>query len=274
MWLPYLQDVAFQTWVCRQAYPGLEVRPFLLLVDPTQTCAIDGLGTAIRVDRDAAGRAVVTVEPGFDVRALRPPLLTQHDVSEFVEEILAGLVETPEGMFGFAEYAGRMAAVVVAGRKVDPPVGAQCKKCEFYCEPSERTADMRSGWAECMEARFPGHGDVAAQRHGVCALRRPEDQGDELLAHGKLLLTELNEDDVGDEESATKSRGPSAPAADHGKRAGEDAATLLRTRRCARRSAAGRFRCTSSTSRRHGRRCRSRRVGARISSCCSSSRTT
>ena len=34
-WAAYLQDVAFQTYVFRKAYPGLEVRPFLLLVDPT-----------------------------------------------------------------------------------------------------------------------------------------------------------------------------------------------------------------------------------------------
>lgn len=229
-WLPYLQDVAFQTWVCRQAHPGLEVRPFLLLVDPTQTCSIDGLGASIRVDRDAAGRAVVTVAPGFDVRALRPSLLTQHDVSEYVEEILAGLVETPEGTFAFAEYAGRMAAVVVAGRKVDPPVGAQCKKCEFYCEPSERTADMRSGWAECMEARFPGHGDVARSDTVFALYDDRKKKGEQALAQGKLLLTELNEGDVGEEEASNEIVLPHRHRLQIREARGEDAATLLRTR--------------------------------------------
>lgn len=199
-WLPYLQDVAFQTWVCRQAYPGLEVRPFLLLVDPTQECSIDGLGTAIRVDRDVAGRAVVTVKPGFDVRALRPPLLAKQDVSEFVEEILESPVETPEGMFEFAEYAERMAAAIVADRKVDPPVGAQCKTCELYCEPEERTESTRSGWAECMEARFPGRGDVP--RNGTVFALYNHRKAGEFLAHGKLHLSELDDEDVGTDESA------------------------------------------------------------------------
>ena len=199
-WLPYLQDVAFQTWVCRQAYPGLEVRPFLLLVDPTRECSVDGLGTAIRVDRDVAGRAVVTVAPGFDVQALRPPLLTQHDVSEFVEEILESPVETPEGMFEFAKYAERMAAAIVADRKVDPPVGAQCKKCEFYCEPEERTQTMRSGWAECMEARFPGRGDLP--RNGTVFALYNHRKAGESLAQGKLHLSELDDEDVGTDESA------------------------------------------------------------------------
>lgn len=201
-WLPYLQDVAFQAWVCRQAHPGLEVRPFLLLVDPTKVCSIDGLGTAIRVERDADDRALVTVDPAFDVRALRPPLLTQHDVREFVEEILATPVETPEGMFGFAQYAERLAAAIVAGRRIDPPVGAQCKKCEFYCEPEQRSDAVRSGWAECIESRFPGKGHVPRSAT-VFALYNNRKARD-LLAQGKLLLAELDEDDVGSDESATE----------------------------------------------------------------------
>ena len=199
-WLPYLQDVAFQAWVCRQAYPGFEVRPLLLLVDPTQTCSIDGLGTAIRVDRDSERRPVVTVEPGFDVQGLQPPLLAAHEVAEYVEEILRSPVDTPAGMFEFGEYAERMAAVIVAGRRVDPPVGAQCKKCEFYCEPALRTDEVRSGWAECMEARLPGRGDVS--RNGTVFALYNHRKADNLLAQGKLHLAELDDDDVGQEESS------------------------------------------------------------------------
>ena len=173
-WLPYLQDVAFQTWVFRQAWPGLEVRPYLLLVDPTKSCSIDGLGTAIRVDRDQDKRAVVTVDEGFDVRAVRPALLTAHDVLEYVEEILGTPLATPAGEFEFAEYAERMAAAIVAGKKIEPTVGAQCKKCEFYCEPAERTERVRSGWAECMETRFSRSRRRCTQRHGVRTLQPPE----------------------------------------------------------------------------------------------------
>ena len=229
-WLPYLQDVAFQTWVCRQAYPEIRFRPFLLLVDPANPCSIDGLGTAIRVDRDADNRAVVTVEPGSDVMAIRPPLLMQHDVSEYVEAILAGLVDTPEGTFGFAEYAGRMAAAIVAGRKVEPPVGAQCKKCEFYCDPSERTAERRSGWAECIEQRFPGKGGVPRAETVFALYDDRKKKGEQALAQGKLLLTELNEDDVGEEESSDEIVLPHRHRLQIRESRAEDAATLLRTR--------------------------------------------
>jgi hypothetical protein len=208
-WLPYLQDVAFQAYVLRAVHPELEVRPFLLLVDPTVPCSVEGLGAAIRVERDANNRPQVAVDAAFDVMRLRPALLKAHDVSEYVHEILEGPVETPEGMFGFDEYVVRMAAAIVADRKIDPPVGAQCKKCEFYCAPDERNDDVRSGWAECMEARFPGKGDVPRSAT-VFALYNHR-KADEFLVHGKLLLTEVDGDDVGHDESA----GEIAPAHRH-----------------------------------------------------------
>ena len=198
-WLPYLQDVAFQTWVMRQAYPDLQVRPYLLLVDPTRVCSVDGLGTAIRVERDSTNRPVMHVAPEFAVKAVHPALLTAHDVSEYVEEILESPIDTPVGGFGFAEYAERMAASIAAGPKIDPPVGAQCKKCEFYCDPEQQSDEVRSGWAECMGSRFPGRGDVP-RAATVFALYNHRKTG-ELLGQGKLELTDLDDGGVGDDEA-------------------------------------------------------------------------
>ena len=198
-WLPYLQDIAFQTWVMRQVYPNFEVRPYLLLVDPTRVCPVDGLGAAIRVERDSNNRPVVLVAPEFDVEAVRPALLTAHDVQEYVDEILGSPLDTPMGNFGFVDYAERVAASFSAGRKIDPPVGAQCKKCEFYSDPEERSEDVRSGWAECMESRFPGRGNVPRSAT-VFALYNHRKTG-ELLGQGKLELTDLDDGDVGDDEA-------------------------------------------------------------------------
>ncbi len=123
-WLPYLQDVAFQTHVLRQAYRAFEVRPCLLLVDPTVPCSVDGLGTAIRVTRDEDNRASVSVDPTLEVRAIRPPVLKLHEVEEYVAELLAGVVDTPVGSFEFAEFAAWMSEHLVAGRKASPVVGS------------------------------------------------------------------------------------------------------------------------------------------------------
>ena len=226
-WLAYLQDVAFQTCVLRQAYPDFEVRPYLLLVDPTVACSVDGLGTAIRVTRDEDNRAKVSVDPTLDVRAIRPPVLKLHDVEEDVAGILAGVVRTPVGTHGFSEFAEWISERLLAGQRVAPEVGKQCKKCEFYCDPDERTAERRSGWAECMEARFPGKGGVPRSEtvFGLYNHRK----ADELLAQGKLLLTDLDDGDVGEEESADEIVLPHRHRMQIREARAEDAATLLRT---------------------------------------------
>jgi hypothetical protein len=225
-WLAYLQDVAFQTYVMRQAYSDFDVRPYLLLVDPTVACPVDGLGTAIRVERDAENRARVSVDATLDVRAIRPPVLRLHDVEEYVAEILAGVVATPAGSFEFAEFAEWISEHLLAGRRPAPTIGKQCRKCEFYCEPGERSAVRRSGWAECMQTRFSGHGD-ADRTDTVFALYNHR-KVEELLANGKLLLSELDEGDVGDEESAQEITSSHRHRLQIREARGEDAATLLR----------------------------------------------
>mgnify|MGYP001198527791 CR=1 FL=1 len=193
-WKPYLRDVAFQTYVLRLAHPVFEVRPFLLLVDPTQECSVDGLGAAIRVDRDDAGRAVVTVAPGFDVRALQPPPLRKHDVAAIVEGIVAGMVDPPTGVFKFRQFVDQMSALAAQGKRAAPVPGSQCRSCEFYGDPAALPAGKFSGWAECMEERFAGRGQVARSAT-VFALYRNSNVGLH-LNRGKLLLRELDEDDI------------------------------------------------------------------------------
>jgi hypothetical protein len=200
-WKPYLRDVAFQTYVLRLAYPGFEVRPFLLLVDPTQECSIDGLGTAIRVDRDSDGRAAVTVAPGFDVRALRPPLLRKHDVAAIVEGIVAGMVDPPTGMFTFREFVDQMSALATRGVRAAPVPRSQCRSCEFYGDPAGLPAGKLSGWAECMEERYPGRGD-SPRTQTVFALYK-NSKVDPHLKKGKVLMRELDEDDIEGDASDT-----------------------------------------------------------------------
>lgn len=203
-WLPYFQDVAFQTYVVRKAYPHLMVRPFVLLVDKSSICSIDGVGQAIRVTRDEERRPVVTVDPAFDVRAVQLPLLRRVAASTYVDEILGGLIQSQAGVLPFDEFVDWVSNSLKEDRRLEPQVGGQCKKCEFYCEPAERSVARRSGWAECMEMRFPGRGD-GPRSQTVFALYNG--RADKLLARGKLLLTDCDDDDMGDEESLTEIKG-------------------------------------------------------------------
>jgi hypothetical protein len=193
-WAAYLQDAAFQTYVFRQSYPGLEVRPFLLLVDSRVRCCVEGLGTAIRVERVADSRAEVTVDPALDVRAINPPLLAKHDVAPIVDKIIAGDVKPPTGQRSFVEFVDEMSALAARGVRAAPAPGSQCRSCEFYGDSAGLPAGKLSGWAECMEERYPGRGD-SPRTQTVFALYK-NSTVDPHLRKGKLLLRDLDEDDI------------------------------------------------------------------------------
>jgi hypothetical protein len=42
-WMPYLSDVAFQTWVMEKALPGYSINPYLMLADKSSVASVDGL---------------------------------------------------------------------------------------------------------------------------------------------------------------------------------------------------------------------------------------
>jgi len=54
----------------------------------------------------------------------------------------------------FASLITAVANAIQRGDRLGPYVGPPCKSCEFYCPPSERSSEVRSGWAECMETHF------------------------------------------------------------------------------------------------------------------------
>ncbi len=192
-WLPYFQDVAFQTLVVRTAKPHWTITPFLMLVDPTVACSVENLGARIRVTRE--GRDVtVTVDPTLSAQDLLPSLLTIEDVTADVEEILAGLVQMPNREVGFRTLVEEVSEQLAAGR--DPPVtvGAQCKQCEFYCTPDERRDDWRSGWAECM-AVYLGTPVDARRAETVFGLVADRSAG-KRMAEGQFLLKDMDENAI------------------------------------------------------------------------------
>ena len=190
-WRPYLEDVAFQTWVCRQAFPTLSVRPLLMLVDPSVPCSIDRLGAMIRATRGHDGRSIVTVSPELDLSQIESPLMREHDVTQLVETIIHSTLNIPGGKENFSTFIHRVAESIASDRRIDPIIGRQCRQCEFYCDPSDRTEFRRSGWSECMESQFPGSQSLS-RNETVFSLYRAGSRIDELLGAGKLKLADVD----------------------------------------------------------------------------------
>jgi hypothetical protein len=153
-WEEYVYDVAFQERVLSLAHPEFEIRPWLMLVDKSRINTVAGLPLYFAIAGEGRERTVV-VSPDFKISKLREPLLVQVDAREAVKRAQR-LVRERKGKLDidFDSLIATTAAAINRGERLGPFVGSQCKGCEFYCAPADRTETVRSGWAECMETHF------------------------------------------------------------------------------------------------------------------------
>jgi hypothetical protein len=133
-----------RTYVLRIAQPEWVVHPFLMLVDPTVVCSVDSLATRIQTEK--RGRNVtVTIDPTLRVRDIRPALLTTHDESVELDELLNGAVKSGPKAVAFLIFVDQMADTLARGIDPEPSPTSECRSCEFYCSSSARTDTNRSG---------------------------------------------------------------------------------------------------------------------------------
>ena len=150
--LPYLQDVAFQTLLARSVLPQWQVIPYLMVVDKAVKASVDGLNQMFkiyRMGRDGNHQIQARPRPDVTPNSIGTPILKSIDVTQFVDEIIQGTIQTPGGEKFFKDAATEWACAHANGNPVEPVIGAHCRGCEFYCaEPNE---DKRSGFHECWE---------------------------------------------------------------------------------------------------------------------------
>ena len=145
-WVPYLHDVAFQTFVVRAAMPGYTVRPHLMLADKSSVAPIDGLNGYFVLRKDDRGRTSAHRTRPLPQEAIDEPVLCTMEVGALVDRILS---ETYDGMT-FGERVAAWAAASKEGRKIKSPIaGSKCAGCEFRAGPTDRAQGHRSGFHEC-----------------------------------------------------------------------------------------------------------------------------
>jgi hypothetical protein len=160
-WLPYLEDVAFQTWVARRALE-VDVDPYLVLIDTSFVVRGDGLFRQLRVEHDADGRVRIAVrDPAVAVALGRGALRTVSARTE-VDALIAGTAgidaETGPDGGNLVERAERYARLLTSGTPVPmpPPIGPACKTCQFCVGPTPAKPHVRSGREQCWQEALPG----------------------------------------------------------------------------------------------------------------------
>ncbi len=133
-WREYLEDIAYQAGVLRDAYPEATVRCFLLAPDKAKTARLDGLCQRFRIRRE--GRMVKVDVLGNPKELLREGILTLFSADAEV----AALAED------VAVATGKLLPGLLPNlKKLPSQIGYDCRNCEYRTEDGGE----KNGFAEC-----------------------------------------------------------------------------------------------------------------------------
>src|SRR5690606_3907285 len=85
-WVPYIYDVAFQSYVLKKSNPNFSVNSFLMLMDKSKYSSVDGLNQRFFLKKEK-GRTRVIKKGDVSLSALGEHLLCKLSVNEAVTAI-------------------------------------------------------------------------------------------------------------------------------------------------------------------------------------------
>lgn len=142
-WVPYLEDVAFQTHVLRSLYPDAEVTPCLCAIDKSQTSTHDTDFHNFQITprqkyADGQSSKPLIKYTGDNSALKNQPFIRIFDVTSEVNELL------PKVMEAAAAFTTSLAKEKPI--RIDPMLGVVCKKCEYRVDSAEQ-----NGFRECWK---------------------------------------------------------------------------------------------------------------------------
>lgn len=166
-WLPYLYDIAFQSEVARQAFPGYIIRPKLLLINSDAICDSDALHQKFKIVQrpSTSGGLRMDIEcpaglTSNDLGSLS--ILTEVDVSMIVDDLGRMSIDNHphapgDASISLSAYMEWSAALYEQGTRFFGGVSKLCKSCQFRANTDD---PERSGVHECWDLAIK-HGQVA-----------------------------------------------------------------------------------------------------------------
>jgi len=197
--LPYLQDVAFQTWVTEQAFPDYKIEPYLMLADKSSVATTDGLNQIFRVIKNIKGRkeVVLTVQE-ITPDVLGERILIKIPVKKYVDQIFQG-EEKPsdkksdEEIKPFINRAQEYATFHREGKKYPAEIGSKCKSCEFRCNDAAKSKGLKDGFNECWsQATLGKYNPAKSHIFDIWNYRKKDSR----IAEGKYHIDDIHESDI------------------------------------------------------------------------------
>lgn len=146
-WEKYLLDLAFQTYVLRQAFPQAKIVSKLMLADKSTRASVDGLNQLFLIARDQDGRSRIKVSERALLANVGQSILTAVDLTKQVNLI----IERGQVQFGptFKQLVENLVKWQSSSERCPPPIEAQCKSCEFRIAKAKFPSGTKAGFEEC-----------------------------------------------------------------------------------------------------------------------------
>ena len=144
--LPYIQDVAFQTWVLRKAFPDASIKSFLLMTDKSKDAKYDGMNQMFKVSSEH--KIIELVPTTINKVDLAKSILVNVAIDQYVEYVLKEPLEIPQGPVYFENAVLDWAKHYKDDQKIKPVLGMHCNKCEFESNENNK---LKSGFHECWK---------------------------------------------------------------------------------------------------------------------------
>ena len=186
--LPYLQDVAFQTFVLKKAYPEMSVNSFLVMPDKSKHTRINKLNQIFKLSQD--NKISIVVPPDIDLFNEAQNLLTKVNVDKYVNQILTNVIEATGASLPFEKAAYLWADHYANDLKITPSLGGHCKKCEFKASPNDQ---LKSGFHECWKETLNWHDSDF--NDGLVLDLYDYRKKDDLISKGIYKLKQVTRDD-------------------------------------------------------------------------------
>ena len=187
---PYIEDVAFQAWVMRQAYPGAQISTFLMMPDKSVKATQDRLNQIFKIVRD--GKKVrVTRSADTDHFTPQTDLLAKVPVDEFVEIVDKHGVGSNGFLQPMDQAANDWARAYADDQKIPPLPGAKCSSCEFKAASRD---ELQSGFHECWYQAYGFTAEDFAQ--GTVLDLWNFRKKDELISQGRIRMSAVQPGDI------------------------------------------------------------------------------
>ena len=193
-WKPYIEDIAFQNYVAKNALPAYEIIPYLMLVNKNSIAPTDGLNQKFKIVKDQDGRSSVRISDQITDEDLSEKLLIPINVETACKVVYEQMYNYMNKQFKFDELIHEFAYHYKEDIRIDPIITNNYKDYEFKATVAEIKAGKKSGYHESFKDAL-GWKDIDFEDDTIFDLWDNRSI-DKQLDQGKVKLLDLTTEDI------------------------------------------------------------------------------